>query len=71
MLESSAPLSSGDIILLLCGTVNADAKVVWKDANRIGARFDAELAEIQVREQILRSQALALRLSKRSSNAAN
>lgn len=61
MLETSAPVEVDSRLVLRCGTVAANAVVVWTDAGRIGINFETPLSHAQVSEQLSRSTALSAR----------
>lgn len=71
MLESSAPVEPNSKVMLRCGTVAANAIVVWSDAGRVGINFETPLTDDQVREHVSRSTALAARRELNQSSIPN
>lgn len=68
MLETSARLHPGDSLSLRCGSIVADAMVVWARGWQIGVNFAYPLNERELAEQLSRTAAIASRrLLKRSS----
>jgi hypothetical protein len=63
MLETEAELQMNGRIIVRCGTVCAEAKVIWKNPGTIGVSFLAPLAQAEVDEQVSRAEALAARRS--------
>jgi hypothetical protein len=63
MLELSAPLTEGTTLLLRCGSIEAEAVVVWMKNLRIGVMFSAPLNGRQIDVQLSRAAALASRKS--------
>lgn len=61
MLETSAELDVGAAAIFQCGTIAAQATVIWTKPGKIGLSFLAPLAGSQVDEQISRGEALAAR----------
>jgi len=61
MLETAAPVLAGAPITLCCGTVVAEAAVIWRGPAGIGVNFDIPLTYAQVTEQVSRSAAVAAR----------
>jgi hypothetical protein len=68
MLETMAPVIPGNSVTLRCGTIAAEAKIVWKKTGRIGVKFCTQLSDAEVREQISRSAALDARRASRFGN---
>ena len=60
-LDTAAPTLVGAKVTLCCGTVVAEATVVWKKADTIGLNFDVPVSDTLVQEQVSRSAALAER----------
>jgi hypothetical protein len=71
MLEVCAPLTEGTSLVLRCGSIDADAVVVWIKQLRIGLNFTAPLSERQIDEQLSRAAAIASLKSRMSPVAAN
>lgn len=69
MLETMAPVIPGGSVIVRCGTIAAEAKIVWRRTGRIGVRFCTPLNEADVREQISRSAALAAWSASRLGNS--
>lgn len=61
MLETSAPVVPGGRVRVRCGTISAEAQVIWWRSGRIGVKFLTPLTEAQVEEQLSRSVALQAR----------
>lgn len=64
MLETTAPLDPGVKGMFFCGTVAAEATVIWKKSGRIGLKFFRPLTDAQVNEQLSRTKAMDLRKAK-------
>lgn len=64
MLETEAELEMEARITVRCGTICAEATVIWKDPDMIGVSFLAPLAQTEVDEQVSRADALAARRSR-------
>lgn len=62
MVETGAPLACGGRLVLSCGTIEADATVVWNGQRTFGIRFLAPVRDAVVEQQLCRSQAAAGRL---------
>lgn len=60
--ETAASLACGAQLVLSCGTIEADAAVVWGNLRTFGIRFLAPVRDTVVTQQICRSQAAAGRL---------
>jgi hypothetical protein len=60
-LDTAAPTLVGAKVTLCCGTVVAEATVIWKRADTIGVNFDVPVSDALVLEQVSRSAALAER----------
>lgn len=63
MFESRALLAESSRVVVRCGTVVVKAVIVWRKGDRVGVSFETPLAHAQITEQLLRSKALANRLS--------
>jgi hypothetical protein len=61
MLETLAPLDPEDSLTLRCGSIAAEAVVVWQDNGRIGIRFVDPLSDREVTEQLCRAAAITTR----------
>jgi hypothetical protein len=61
MLETLAEPEMGARMVLRCGTIAAEAKVIWKEPGILGVSFVSPLCEGDVDEQIARAEALAAR----------
>ena len=59
MVETAAALARGSRLVLSCGTIEANATVVWHDGQTFGLRFAAPVNDAVIRQQIDRSQAMA------------
>lgn len=55
MLETAAPILAGAKITMCCGTVVAEAAVMWRKPGRIGVNFHMPLTDREIQEQISRS----------------
>jgi hypothetical protein len=58
MLEMSLPLLARSRVLVKCGAISVEAKVIWNRGNLLGVTFKSPITEAQVREQISRCAAL-------------
>ena len=58
MLEANLPLRPRSSVVVNCGSICADAVVVWNKGPVIGLSFKHPVSELQVREQISRCAAL-------------
>lgn len=71
MIECSASLPRDSSFLLRCGSIAANADVVWEKSGQFGIKFRSPLSERQVTEQLSRNDAIASRkLLKRKSGTA-
>jgi hypothetical protein len=61
MLETAAPVLAGASVVVHCGTVAAQAVVVWTGVGRIGVHFVSPLRLDEVEEQLSRARALVAR----------
>jgi len=61
MLETEAEPDVGATAIFQCGTISAQATVIWRNPGKIGLSFIAPLTGSQVDEQISRGEALAAR----------
>jgi hypothetical protein len=68
MLETIAPAIPGSRVTVRCGTIAAEATIVWRKTGRIGVKFCTQLTDAEVREQISRSAALDSRRASRPGN---
>ena len=57
MVETCAGLARGARLVLSCGTIEADATVVWGAERTFGIRFTAPVRDIVVQQQVSRSEA--------------
>jgi hypothetical protein len=64
MLEVSAPLVQGTSLVLRCGSIDADAVVVWIKGLRMGVKFITPLSERRIAEQLSGEAAVASRKSR-------
>lgn len=72
MIECSASPPLRSSVLLRCGSVAANAKVIWKKAAQVGVRFHSTLSEQQIAELLARNIAIVSRqLSKRTVDGEN
>ena len=60
--ETAASFACGAQLVLSCGTIEADATVVWCDQQSFGIRFLAPVQGTVIAQQVCRSQAAAGRL---------
>jgi hypothetical protein len=58
MLEMGVPLLVRSRVVVNCGTISAEAVVIWNKDNMLGVKFREPITEVQVREQISRCAAL-------------
>lgn len=66
MIETGAVLPNDACIVISCGTVNVAATIVWQGlGGQFGVRFDRNLTDRDVNEQIARSDALNSRRERR------
>ena len=61
MIQSSAPASPNDQIMLTCGTIQARGRVVWTKERSFGIEFHAPIEEEEIVRQLDRSNAVASR----------
>lgn len=62
MVESAAAPARGARLVLSCGTIEADATVVWTEERTFGIRFAAPVRDAVVQQQVSRSEAVNGRL---------
>lgn len=68
MLVTSTPLHPGTPLSLRCGSIVADAMVVWTRGWQIGVNFAYPISDRELAQQLLRTAAMtSRRLLKRSS----
>ena len=58
MFETAVPMIAGERIVVRCGSILAEADVVWAEAVRAGVKFCRALSEAEVQEQVSRSAAI-------------
>lgn len=61
MIECSTSFPPAASFLLRCGSIAADAVVIWEKSGRYGVNFRLPLSEWQVREQLSRNGAICAR----------
>lgn len=61
LLEARKVPDLGTPIVLSCGTIEADATVVWNGSSAFGLRFNAPVNDVVVDQQVARSEAMASR----------
>lgn len=61
MIETSAQLYTGTPLLLRCGSIIADAVVVWSKGCQTGVTFAAPLSDRDLAEQLARTAAMSSR----------
>lgn len=64
MLETTVALDVGARATVHCGTIAAEAMVIWKEPGRVGVKFITPLTDAEVSEQLSRSAAIAARRAK-------
>jgi hypothetical protein len=62
LLETAADLPRGASVVLSCGTIEANATIVWASHGSFGIRFAAPVRETVLEQQVKRSQAASARL---------
>jgi hypothetical protein len=62
LLETAAELTRGARLVLSCGTIEADATIVWAGRGSFGIRFAAPVRESVLEQQVKRSQAAGARI---------
>lgn len=68
MLEMALPLRVHATVVINCGSISAEAEIMWIKNAVIGVNFKHPIADFQIREQISRYSALqALRCQERRS----
>ncbi len=68
MIESCATLVRGTSLSLRCGSIAANAVVVWTEGGRTGLTFSDLLSDREVAEQLSRTAAIAARREIRRSS---
>lgn len=63
LIQCSASFRPGEAFLLRCGSIAADAVVVWQDENLFGIAFRRSLSEAELAEQLYRNRAVESRKS--------
>jgi len=61
MIQSAAPVGSCDQIVLSCGTIDVDGRVVWVKDGCFGVEFHTPIADEQILRQLHRSDAIVTR----------
>jgi PilZ domain len=61
LLEGRTIPERGTRIILSCGTIEADATVVWNGVSAFGLRFTTAVTDTVVDQQVARSEAMASR----------
>ncbi|MGE5721198.1 MAG: PilZ domain-containing protein [Sphingomonadales bacterium] len=69
MLEAAIPLDVGTRITINCGTIDADATVIWDDFPRAGIEFASSVDEADLIHQLARSRAAEDRRDQRRQKA--
>jgi len=64
MLETAAVVEAGSRVMLRCGTIDAEATVIWAESGGVGIRLLTRLTDSQIAEQLSRSAAMAARRAK-------
>lgn len=61
MIETSAVLHAGMPVLLRCGSIFAQAVVIWSSGCQTGVNFDVPLSDRELAEQLARTAAMSSR----------
>ena len=61
MIETSALLNAGMPVSLRCGSIVADATVVWSEGCQAGVTFAVPLGDRDLAEQLARTAAISFR----------
>lgn len=65
MIETSAPLGVRAKIKFLCGTIDTDCTVLWRNDHTFGIKFRSPISKRQLGEQLSRSEAITQRRDQR------
>lgn len=69
MIETSALLHAGMPVTLRCGSIVADAIVVWSEGTQTGVNFAVPLSDRDLAEQLARTAAISSRRQPASQNS--
>jgi hypothetical protein len=71
MIHSSAPATPEDQVILSCGVIEAQGRVVWTSDECFGIEFHSQIDENEVVRQLYRSNAIVDRSDQREAGRAN